>query len=235
MDIRLDGTNPLLPKINIKPLVEKPKKALTAKLQGDSLKLSGTYIPPAESTWYKVKRKVALELTGVNVEHSRALTKEMADTVLPQMKPGDLLLRRTDYGSANMAIPGFYGHAAVYVGDGTIIDATTHGVRKISVQDFFAEGDHAMVIRPKAMTEENADKTVKFLEQQVGKVYDYDLDDDNNDRFTCTELASKAMQAGLGKNVAEKNIFGATNPDGFRNENFDLVWGSNPDETSLGK
>jgi uncharacterized protein YycO len=238
MDIRLDGSNPSRQMVSKPPKAPEAKATATeVKTQGDSLALSNTpvkaYEAPAESLWYTIKKKVALALSGIEINHTRALTKEQANAVLPQMKPGDVLLRRVDYTSANMVIPGFFGHAAVYVGNNTIIDATTHGVRRISVQDFFAEGDHAMVIRPKNLSEDAAQKIAQYAEEQVGKVYDFDLDNKDDRRFTCTELVEDALKAGTGKELAETNFMGGINPDSFKNQNFEMIWTSTPDESKM--
>lgn len=238
MDIRLNGSNPsrqTAPKTQA-PEGEKPKKSLP-RLNWDSLALTKstgkTYTPPEESTWFKVKKKVALALSGVDIQHTRALTKEQAQAVTPQMKPGDVLLRRTDYTSANMVIPGFYGHAAVYVGNGKIIDATTHGVREVSVEQFFQEGDHALVMRPKNLSDDQSKKIVQYAQDQLGKVYDYDLDVKDDRRFTCTELVYSALKAGTSKEFAQENLLGGISPDKFRNQNFEVIWSSTPEESSL--
>lgn len=244
MSIRTNDSNLIRSQVPQAPAIEGTKsesnpanEASKSALQGDSLKLSGSavsaYKAPEESLWYKIKKTVALALSGIGIDHTHALTKEQADTAQAQMKPGDVLLRRVDYTSANMIIPGFFGHAAVYVGNGTIIDATTHGVRKISVEDFFAEGDHAMVIRPKNLTEDEAKKAVQYAENQVGKVYDYDLDANDDQRFTCTELVASTLKAATGKNFAEVNLLGGISPDDFKNQNFESVWTSIPEESNL--
>lgn len=244
MNIRSNDSNLIRAQVSQTPVTDGANSASesangTTKpaLQADSLKLSSSkvsaYMAPEESLWYKIKKTIALALSGIGIDHTHSLTKDQATTAQSLMKPGDVLLRRVDYTSANMVIPGFFGHAAVYVGNGTIIDATTHGVRKISVEDFFAEGDHAMVIRPKELSEDQTQKLVQYAEDQVGKVYDFDLDASDDKRFTCTELVASTLKAATGKDFAQLNIMGGISPDDFKNNNFESVWTSIPEESKL--
>lgn len=232
MKIGFDGMHSFLPKaMKANSAVEEKEQTVIPAVQGDSLSLSAA---PPESTAFKLKKAIAQNVFDITVPHAHALTKEQAEQLLPNLKPGDIFLRRVDECTANLLIPGFWGHAALYVGNGEIIDAVGDGVRRVSVQRFFEEGDHAMVMRPKDLTEEQFDRMNAYAEQQIGKPYDFDVDNQDDSRFLCTELVAKVLKAGYGKDFVEENLFGGVAPEQFmRKQDFDLVWTSTPEESKL--
>lgn len=233
MKIGFDGLKSVLSKA-IKPNSnqEKPQSS-TPSLPSDSLSLTANATPP-ESKAFKVKKAIANNVFDITLPHAHALTQDQAEQLLPNLKQGDIFLRRVDDCTANTIIPGFWGHAALYVGNGEIIDAVGKGVRRVSVQDFFSEGDHAMVIRPKDLTEEQFNVMNTYAEKQLGKPYDYDIDNQDDSRYFCTELVSKALKEAYGKDFVEANILGGIAPEQFKTaQNFDLIWTSTPEESTL--
>lgn len=236
MGNEIKSNNPFQPRISATPPRGEARAEAKAQekqeKQGDSLSISPAAQQSEESLLYKLKKKAMFAVSDVRyAERSHALTEKDAEVLLQQMKPGDIMLRRVDGISANDFIPGYFGHAAVYIGEGQIIDATTHGVRQISLKDFLAEGDRLAVVRPKDMTSDKADKIIGYAKEQLGKPYDWDFDmEDGNQKFACTELAEKALQAGYGHEMAQNSWTGKIAPDGFENNNFKLLWTNVPKE-----
>lgn len=179
---------------------------------------------PAESRWYRAKKKVILAFSGVNYDkHAAKLGPAEAAMLRTMAQPGDVLLRRTDGTSSNMVIPGYWGHAALYAGDGKIVDAVTHDVRETDIETFCSEGDAVIVVRPKNLSKEQVASIVDYSRRQVGKPYDFDLDFKDSQRFTCTELVETAYEVSTGRDWA-KGTLGSISPADFLNENFDFVW-----------
>ncbi|MGC4122715.1 MAG: YiiX/YebB-like N1pC/P60 family cysteine hydrolase [Myxococcales bacterium] len=179
----------------------------------------------ADSLWYRTKKHVVLTFTGVNYDpHASKLDAAAVQKLGQVLQPGDVILRRTDGTTSNWFIPGYWGHAALYAGNGTIVDATTHDVRRIGLEDFCKEGDAVIVVRPKGAQPEQIAKAIDYAQEQVGKPYDFDLDFEDEGRFTCTELVETALKSATGRGWAEKNPLGSISPKDFLNDRFQFVW-----------
>lgn len=188
------------------------------------------HVLPPESTWYRLKRGFIDLVSNLNYNKAEvhAVTEEMAVKVQPRLKAGDILLRRTEGTSGNWFIPSWWKHAGVYVGDGQVVDATFHGIHKRSFKSFMTEGDHVMIVRAKNLSTEQRQSIANYAEHQIGKPYDFDFDFVDEARQSCTELANHAVKAGAGKELVGKNWIGSVTGDAFKNENFQLIWSSNP-------
>ncbi len=181
---------------------------------------------PAESSWYQFKKKVVLFFTGIDYDpHVHKLDAQSADKLRSALKPGDVLLRRTDGTTSNWFIPGYWGHAALYAGDGKIVDAVTHDVRETDLNQFCAEGDAVIVVRPKGLGSEQVQAAVEHARAQLGKPYDFDLDFEDRSRFSCTELVADSLATATGRKLVEGTL-GKVSPKDFLNDNFEFVWSS---------
>ncbi len=187
---------------------------------------------PQESAWYRLKKTIIEFFSNLDIgkREVHGVTSDMARQVLPQMRPGDILLRRTEGSSGNLFIPSWWKHAGVYVGEGEVVDAVFKGIGKDSFAKFMTEGDSIMIVRPKNLTAQQREAIADYAKSQVGKPYDFDFDFLDEARQSCTELANHALKAGSGKELVEKNWFGAVTGDGFKNSNFELIWSNVPDQ-----
>lgn len=72
----------------------------------------------AASLWLPVQEDVARWMGEVRVRrHGEALiSAEQVDTMIEALEPGDVLLQRREWYLTNAGIPGFWTHAALYVG-----------------------------------------------------------------------------------------------------------------------
>jgi hypothetical protein len=110
--------------------------------------------------------------------------------IFNHMQPGDIFLRRHNGYVSGLAIPGYWTHAALYVGDNMVNHATTHGVAEEDVLDFF-RCDGACLLRPKKECCENVvlDDVLKRAAEMVRAQtpYDYAFQDDIG-KVYCTEF-----------------------------------------------
>ncbi|MDR1356389.1 MAG: hypothetical protein LBJ58_01820 [Tannerellaceae bacterium] len=94
-----------------------------------------------------------------------------------------------------------YYHAAVYEGDGQVIEATTFhpsgkGVVRTEARQFFSGYKSCCVLRPPYPSERARRQALQYAAKQLGKPYDYALDADSVEAMYCTKLAAGVLRAG---------------------------------------
>jgi hypothetical protein len=186
---------------------------------------------PVDSLWYTIKVKLADFLCNLTVPKMEG--KSIGDTapagLQDKMRVGDILVRRTEGTSGNFFIPSWWKHAAVYVGDGKVVEATFHGVQEITLDEFFAHGDHVAVLSPKNVSDTQRESVARYAKLSIGKPYDFDVNFDDDRRVTCTELAYQALIAGTGKQTVGKDWMGVvTGDDLVGASTMDVIYNSDP-------
>jgi len=92
-----------------------------------------------------------------------------------------------------------YSHAAIYAGNNTVIEATTfhpsgNGVAQTEINDFLSGRKNIGVVRPSYLSEHNKETMFEWLQQQLGKPYDYNFSTKSNGAMYCSKLVAKAMR-----------------------------------------
>ena len=133
------------------------------------------------------------------------------------LRPGDVLVTRHDHTFTNLFLPGYWPHAALYIGseadrrrmqieldperdarwtdDRRVLEALKDGVLFRPLEQTLAV-DAVAVIRPQLDTTELA-RAIERAVQHEGKLYDFDFDFFRSDRLVCTEVIYRAFD-GLG-------------------------------------
>jgi len=145
---------------------------------------------------------------------------------------GDIILRTYDHYLDSSIIPGFYSHAALYIGDGELVHSCGHtGVSKISPFEF-AKCDGLAIVRPK-VGYAAINRACKYVLNQLGKQYDYWFNYDNEETYCCTELIYWAYENILStKPIMLKKFFGLAKqeviaPDAYLiDDKCELIWES---------
>jgi len=114
------------------------------------------------------------------------------------LKAGDVISTKTRGEFSNIFVPGFFGHVAIYDGEGFVIEATTRGVVRTHLAWFLFGKDYATVVRPNFMTDDQKWLAVDYCKRQIGKPYDYSFNTSNIDSFYCSELIYSAYKFVLG-------------------------------------
>ncbi len=107
--------------------------------------------------------------------------------ILKIIRPGDILVRRNEGWLTAKAIPGYFMHAALYIGDNKVAHATTSGTGKEDILDFFRT-DSVAVLR--ALTKrEQIKKAISIGKEMAAEHIPYDFEfKDENGKVYCTEF-----------------------------------------------
>lgn len=152
----------------------------------------------------------------VRVGHQPSLPDSVRQQVRGCLVPGDVLVVRKDFALTNYFLPGYWPHAALYLGeaqsrqDGSlnwqqihekagaadVLESMRDGVLLRSIESPFGS-DSVVVLRPQLTPEQVADGLVRALTHQ-GKPYDFGFDFRRSDRLVCTEVVYRAYD-GLGE------------------------------------
>jgi hypothetical protein len=144
-------------------------------------------------------------------------------SIQSQLKPGDILLERRNWYASNAFLPGFWPHAALYIGDEDdlrrlkLLDdprvqphladyrkPATDG-EPHTVMESVSEGvilnsltesmgaDYIAVLRPRLTDEQKAQAIAKAF-GHCGKPYDFEFDFFSADKLVCTELVYRSYE-----------------------------------------
>lgn len=70
------------------------------------------------SVWFPVQKNVSQLMGNIKVWRSGStlISEQQIRTLAPELRPGDILLQRREWYATNIGIPGFWTHAALYIG-----------------------------------------------------------------------------------------------------------------------
>ncbi|GHC41281.1 YiiX/YebB-like N1pC/P60 family cysteine hydrolase [Roseibacillus persicicus] len=137
----------------------------------------------------------------------RALTQ--CDCASELLEPGDIIVTRHRDALSNLFMPGFWPHAALFVGklgngEGEVVEARKDGVKLRPLNETLSV-DAFLVLRGKfgANIREGA---AERAFGHVGKLYDFAFDFRQSHRLACTALIYRCWhgQAGVGFTLGEK-------------------------------
>jgi hypothetical protein len=145
------------------------------------------------------------------------ITVDSRCTLEKLLRPGDVLVTRHDHAFTNLFLPGYWPHAALYIGseedrrrmqieldserearwtgDRRVLEALKDGVLFRPLEVTLAV-DAVAVIRPQLDETDLATAIARAAEHE-GKLYDFDFDFFRSDRLVCTEVIYRAFD-GLG-------------------------------------
>lgn len=152
------------------------------------------------------------------------ITHEQIHQLRPKLRPGDILIERRNWFYSNAFLPGYWPHAALYVGTPEEIEklgiatdphvakhlATYRGkddhgdafalIEAISEGVVFTSLEHSAhcdslaVLRPRLDDAKRAAAIARAF-SHVGKPYDFDFDFFSTDKLVCTELVYRIYEA----------------------------------------
>ncbi|MEM9404207.1 MAG: YiiX/YebB-like N1pC/P60 family cysteine hydrolase [Pseudomonadota bacterium] len=155
--------------------------------------------------------------SDIHLSNTKQVTEDIRQSVGQFLKPGDITVTRHATAVTNLFMPGFWPHAAFYVGtpaqrdalgvevpaekaplwsaDVCVLEALKDGVRFRPLSETLAV-DCFVVLRPTLP----ADVVRQAIERGIvheGKLYNFDFDFFSSDRLVCTEVIYRSYD-GLG-------------------------------------
>jgi hypothetical protein len=128
------------------------------------------------------------------------------------LRPGDILIEKTPFRLTDKLIPGYFGHAALWLGSEaeltalglwddprvvryhealragrTVLEALRSGV-ELNTLEHFLNIDDLLVLRDPSLTGERLNAHLIRAFRQIGKRYDFNFDVTTGDRIACSEL-----------------------------------------------
>jgi uncharacterized protein YycO len=128
------------------------------------------------------------------------------------LRAGDILLEKTPFRLTDKLIPGYWGHAAVWIGteaelkelgiwgnplvvryrdaireNRLVVEALRSGVEMNSLEHFLNIDSIGVLRKPDQSRESKADTIIQAL-RQVGKPYDFNFDVESKERVYCSKL-----------------------------------------------
>lgn len=142
----------------------------------------------------------------------KLVTKEICEQARSLMQPGDVLVTRHKYALTNFFLPGFWPHAAMYVGSQgerdawnirfpsdiqkrlkgheSTFEALKDGVLFRPLESTLAV-DAFVILRP-TLSRKGIKQAIERIAEHEGKKYNFDFDFFRSDRLVCTELMYRA-------------------------------------------
>ena len=176
-----------------------------------------TVLRPARQTRYGLQTLLGGRFADVYLVPNpvHVLTPQVLAALRPQLQPGDVLLCRAEGKLTAALVPGFWSHAAIYLGSrgdlealrvreqphaaarweelpenigplGCVIEAVAPRVH-ICPLETSLHADHVVVLRPNVPREEITAALGEAF-GHLGKPYDFEFDFNVSSRIVCTEL-----------------------------------------------
>ena len=148
------------------------------------------------------------------------MTTEVLAMIAPALRAGDVIITRHDDAMSNLFLPGFWPHAALYLGDESeraklglddslpggrslagclFLEAKKDGVLIRALEETMSV-DAFMVLRPRLDTSYRVEALRRALSHE-GKLYDFTFDFRVADRMACTEVIYRGYH-GVGPDEA---------------------------------
>lgn len=137
--------------------------------------------------------------------------KRYAERLLSVLQPYDILLSKSPGHLSAKVIPGYFGHAAIWLGSEIptkrkflqrlknqnsihyklhqkgMAEALRSGVQVSNLEEY-ADGEVFAILRPRSLSVDQKKHIVENTMKQMGKYYDFNFDIESPDMVNCTEL-----------------------------------------------
>ena len=141
---------------------------------------------------------LALLDTRLPIGECRLLSQSQRREIKTLLRPGDVLLESNSAYPiwqlfSRLIVGSEWMHAAMYVGDGMVIDAGTEPkVARVPIDDFLNTTD-IVIYRPDFAGPEDVAAAITFVEKQLGMPFNVGFEENDKKSFYCTQLVSRAL------------------------------------------
>ena len=196
-----------------------------ARLRARTRQLSNTvHRNLVDRALYGLQKVACLMVTGrfTRLGHQPSLPANVATQLRSLLRPGDVIVNRKEFALTNYFLPGFWPHAALYLGKaddldrlglrdhqelkprwqrlqeldpheaGRVLEAMRDGVWLRSLSNPF-QADAVAVVRP-MLSPPNIALAIGRGLLHEGKAYDFDFDFTRSDRLVCSEVVYRSYQ-----------------------------------------
>lgn len=160
---------------------------------------------------FKVSGRLVSELQLQWIHKRKRVTAVVQRKLSKLLEPGDIIVTRHDDAATNLFLPGFWPHAALYIGNQqqrdklglepieqdlsssqalSVLEALKDGVRFRPLSSTLSV-DACVIIRPKLDAEHIREALARAISHE-GKGYDFEFDFRRSDKLVCTELPYRA-------------------------------------------
>ncbi len=195
---------------------------LACRLRYDWRAFVTTVLRPVRTTRYSVRSQIAGACSHLRttLHYEPALKGDVLTSLQPHLQPGDVLLIRAEQKLTSAILPGFWAHAALFVGKasdleqldlmghpmvakhrhvitqqdagrGCVIEAISPRVQINSLETALY-ADHVAVLRPRLPTDALKASLIEAF-HHVDKPYDFEFDFNVSTRIVCTELIYRSF------------------------------------------
>lgn len=168
-------------------------------------------------TSFFILEKAGRVIADIGIHDESRVTPQIQQQLSDILQPGDVFITRHDFVATNLFLPGYWPHAALFIGSetqrealGLTVDETVakRWSGEIQVLEAQKDGvlfrplsetlkvDEFIVIRPQLNKEQLIEGLTRAI-QHEGKGYNFDFDFFSSDQLVCTEVVFRAFD-GLG-------------------------------------
>jgi hypothetical protein len=202
-------------------------RILRGRLRYDWRVLWHSSLKPVRDLRYTLRCLVGGTLAKIRttVHYRPGIDEAVLDSLHARLRPGDVLLVRTEQKVTTAVLPGFWAHAALYLGSrrdleqlglgawprvrkhwhemsedggryGQVLEAINPRVL-INSLEACLEADHVAVLRPN-ISRAHLAEAIDEAFGHVGKAYDFEFDFNTTSRIVCTELIYRSYHRRAG-------------------------------------
>jgi len=165
----------------------------------------------------RTTENVGRAASQVKLPLKKRVPRQVRMKMISELEPGDVLITRHDNALTNLFLPGFWPHAALFIGteeqreqrginidadkasrwtgDNCVLEALKDGVRFRPITETLAV-DNFLVLRPN-ISDVDIQAGIERVVLHEGKLYNFDFDFFSSDRLVCSEVVYRAFD-GLG-------------------------------------
>ena len=138
----------------------------------------------------------------------RMFKAEHYDKLLNKIELGDVILSRMKGEFNNLFIPGYWTHAAIFIGVNQVVEAVDPRIVCTHLMDFCFSKDDITLMRYKEIDFEMRKKIRENALNLIGKPYDFQFCP-ANDAFFCSELVAHVLNiSGIKQEFAKRETLG---------------------------